>query len=94
LEKGLLPDDLAGELALVELELLKGGAVILEFAIDFDKDAEAEDTVFMTAEEAAEALLFSLLPLNSSSNREPAALDALVPCTGIGIAQLWSAGNR
>jgi len=94
LEKGLLPGDLAGELVVVELELLKGGAVILEFAIDFDKDAEAEDTVFMTAEEAAEALLFSLLPLNSSNNREPAVLDALAPCTGVSIAQLWSAGNR
>lgn len=94
MEKGLLPGDLAGELALVELESLKRGAVILEFAIDFDKDAEAEDTVFMTAEEAADALLFRLLPLSSSNSREPAVLDVLAPCTGVGIVQLWSAGNR
>lgn len=94
MEKGLLPGDLAGELALVEPELLKGGAVILDFAIDFDKDAEAEFTVFMTAEEAAEALLFSLLPLNSSNNREPVVFDVPAPCTEVGIAQLWSAGNR
>ena len=85
MEKGLLPGDLAGELV---------GAGILMFPIDFDTGAEAEDRAFMTTEEAAEALLFILLSLNSLNNREPAVLDILAPCTGAGTAQLWSAGNR
>jgi len=91
-EKGLLPGDLE-EFVPDELALLIAGAGIFVFAIDLETDADAEDTDFLTADVAAEALLLSLLELNSFSNLDPTVLEVLMPCVGVGAVQLWSAGN-
>lgn len=90
----MLPGDLAEELLPDEVDLLMGDAEALALAIDLETEAEAEDTVFLTAEVAAEALLLSLLPLNSFNSLDAAVLEVLVLCAGVGAVQLWSAGNR
>lgn len=89
----MLPGDLE-EFVPDELALLIGGAGIFAFAIDLETEAEAEDTDFLTADVAADALLLSLLELNSLSNLDPAVLGALIACVGAGAEQLWSTGNR
>ncbi len=76
-----------------ESALLIIGAEVLAFAIDLETEADAEETDFLTADVAAEALLLSLLAVNSFKSLDPAVLEALVPCVCAGAAQLWSAGN-
>lgn len=77
-----------------ELDLAIVGAEALAFAMVLETEAEADATVFLTAEVAEEALLFNLLPLKSFSNRDAEFLEVLAPCVGAGVAQSWSAGNR
>lgn len=79
-----------------EPDLVRVGAEALAFAMDLETEAEAEFMVFLTAEVADEALLFSLLPLNSFSNRDAAVLGvlALAPWVRAGAEHSWSAGKR
>lgn len=70
-----MPDELVPD----ELDLLMGGAEALTVAIDLETEVEADETVFLTAEVAAEALSLSLLPLNSFNNLDAAVLDVLTP---------------
>lgn len=62
--------------------------------MDLDTEVDADDTVFLTADVAADALLFSLFPLNSFNNLDPAVFDALAFGLDIGAEQAWSAGKR
>lgn len=56
-----------------------GGAEALTVAIDLETEVEADETVFLTAEVAAEALSLSLFPLNSFNSLDAAVLDVLTP---------------
>lgn len=62
--------------------------------MDLDTEVDADDTVFLTADVAADALSFSLFPLNSFNNLDPAVFDALALGLDVGAEQAWSAGKR